>query len=55
VYPSLRAPCRRWPCSDRNPRILEEAETLAKLHDRTIVASHGDPIDAAGLTGIVLT
>lgn len=41
--------------ADRNPRILEEAETLVKLRDRTIIASHGDPIDAAGLTGIVLT
>jgi serine/threonine protein kinase len=40
---------------DRNERMVDEAETLAKLRDRTIIASHGNPIDAAGLTGIVLT
>ncbi|MEI2702181.1 MAG: protein kinase [Baekduia sp.] len=40
---------------ERNGRVLEEAEVLTKLRDRTIIASHGEPIDVSGHTGIVLS
>lgn len=40
---------------DLNARVREEGEVLAKLRDRTIIASHGEPIDAAGHTGLVLS
>ena len=39
---------------DRNDRLRDEGEVLAKLRDRTIVASYGDPIDLGGHTAIVL-
>ena len=29
-----------------NTRVREEAEVLARLRDRTIIASHGEPVDA---------
>lgn len=40
---------------ERNDRVREEGAILAKLRDRTIIASHGEPVDVAGHTGIVLT
>ena len=40
---------------DRNDRVREEGEVLAKLRDRTIIAVHGEPIDVAGHTGLVLS
>jgi serine/threonine protein kinase len=40
---------------ERNGRVREEFEVLQKLRDRTIIATHGDPIDAAGHTGVVLS
>lgn len=40
---------------DRNRRIHDEAAVLAKLRDRTVIASHGEPISVAGHEGIVLS
>src|SRR4051795_257420 len=40
---------------DRNARVREEGEVLAKLRDRTIIAIHGEPIDIAGHVGLVLS
>jgi serine/threonine protein kinase len=40
---------------DRNPRVREEGEVLAQLRDRTIIAIHGEPIEAAGHVGLVLS
>ncbi|MDA0169809.1 BREX system serine/threonine kinase PglW [Solirubrobacter taibaiensis] len=40
---------------ERNPRIRDEAAVLARLRDRTIIASHGEAISAAGHDGIVLS
>lgn len=40
---------------DRNARVREEGEVLARLRDRTIIAVHGEPIDIAGHTGLVLS
>ena len=40
---------------ERNPRIRDEAAVLARLRDRTIIASHGEPISVAGHGGIVLS
>ena len=39
----------------RNDRVREEGEVLGKLRDRTIIAVHGEPIDVAGHTGLVLS
>jgi serine/threonine protein kinase len=39
---------------DRNERVRDEGEVLAKLRDRTIVASYGEPLDVAGHTAILL-
>jgi len=40
---------------DRNDRIRDEADVLAKLRDRTIIASHGEAVDVCNHLGIVLT
>jgi serine/threonine protein kinase len=40
---------------ERNGRVREEAEVLSRLRDRTVIASHGEPIDVNGHTGIVLS
>jgi serine/threonine protein kinase len=40
---------------ERNNRLRDEGAVLAKLRDRTIIASHGEPIDVAGHTGLVLS
>jgi len=40
---------------DRNARVREEGEVLARLRDRTIIAIHGEPIDIAGHVGLVLS
>lgn len=40
---------------ERNDRLRDEGEVLAKLRDRTIIASHGEPIDVAGHAGLVLS
>ena len=39
----------------RNDRVREEGQVLSKLRDRTIIAVHGEPIDVAGHTGLVLS
>jgi serine/threonine protein kinase len=39
---------------ERNRRIMDEAEVLAKLRDKTIIAAHGEPIEVGGHAGIVL-
>jgi serine/threonine protein kinase len=39
---------------ERNDRLRDEGDVLAKLRHPAIVAIHGDPIDVAGRTGIVL-
>ncbi len=40
---------------DRNDRIRDEGEVLAKLDDPTIVSVHGPPVDVNGHAAIVLT
>ncbi|MCA1699682.1 MAG: protein kinase, partial [Actinobacteria bacterium] len=40
---------------DRNDRIRDEGEVLAKLDDPTIVSIHGAPVDVNGHAAIVLT
>jgi len=40
---------------DRNQRIRDEAAVLARLRDRTVIASHGEPISVACRDGLVLT
>jgi serine/threonine protein kinase len=39
---------------ERNERVREEGEVLAKLRDRTIIAAHGDPINVGAHAAIVL-
>jgi serine/threonine protein kinase len=39
---------------ERNERVREEGEVLAKLRDRTIIAAQGDPIDVGAHAAIVL-
>jgi serine/threonine protein kinase len=40
---------------ERNERVREEGEVLAKLRHPAIVAVHGDPLELSGRTGILLT
>ena len=40
---------------DRNDRVRDEGEVLAKLRDRTIIAVHGEPIDVGNRVAIVLS
>lgn len=40
---------------DRNDRIRDEGEVLAKLDDPTIVGVHGAPVDVDGHAAIILT
>ncbi len=39
---------------ERNRRILDEAEVLAKLRDKTVIAVHGQPVEIGGHAAIVL-
>src|SRR5262249_25459090 len=40
---------------ERNQRVRDEAEVLAKLRHPSIVAVHGEPLEFSGRAGIVLT
>jgi serine/threonine protein kinase len=40
---------------ERNERLRDEGEVLAKLDDQTIIALHGEPIDVFGHTALVLS
>jgi len=40
---------------ERNDRVRQEGEILARLRDRTVIAIHGGPVDVAGHTGLLLT
>jgi serine/threonine protein kinase len=39
---------------ERNERVRDEGEVLAALHDRTVIAQHGEPIEVAGHAALVL-